>query len=197
MLSRKSFLVLPLVAAGALCALGFAQADEPAKPAPASEPAAAAAPAQAPSTKSPEATEPETKTGSPIHTMMFWVGSQVAPNLETPCPATPEGEKAWRGWFAGGADVPLAGLRDRMIADGWTADRFVSFFSKMAKSSCCEGGKECDEECGDECCEGEAKGECCKGDPAAQAAKKAEGKGCCGKCPKGETSEPASAPAKP
>lgn len=141
-----------------------------------------------------------TKTQSPIHSMMGWLAKQVAPSLECPCPTKADAEAAWRGWFAGGKDVPAAALRDALVADGWTADRFVGFFqaqakAKAAEAASCDGGKCCDEgKCADgKCCEG--KGE------------RADGKPCCGKCKKAEVAktetpsakpeQPAEAPAKP
>lgn len=141
-----------------------------------------------------------TKTQSPIHSMMGWLAKQVAPSVECPCPAKADAEAAWRGWFAGGKDVPAAALRDALVADGWTADRFVGFFqaqakAKAAEAASSEGGKCCDEgKCADGKC-GEKCGEKC-----------GDGK-CCGKCKKGEVAktetpaakpeQPAEAPAKP
>ena len=65
-----------------------------------------------------------TATKSPVHSMMKWVASQVAPKAECGCPSSAEGEKAWRAWYAaeGGA---LADLRTAMKKDGWTADRTI------------------------------------------------------------------------
>ncbi len=183
-------------------------AGDPAPSAPAAEPAKAA-PVEAPKTEAPktEAAKPETKTPSPIHSMMGWLGKQVAPNLECGCPSTAEGEKAWRAWFAGGKDVPAAAVRDALIADGWTADRFVSFFQAMAKANAgsCEGGKCADGKCADgKCADGKCSGDCagkCEG------GKCADGKcnggacgekkdGCCGGCKdKAKSETPAEKPA--
>jgi hypothetical protein len=71
----------------------------------------------------------------------------------------------------------MAGLRDQLVADGWTADRFVGFFKAMkADGKCGDCAKK------DGCCEG--KGE------------RADGKGCCGKCKEGKK-DAAPAEAKP
>lgn len=199
-----------LLAVAAVAAVAFFSrpvlAGDPAPSAPAAEPAKAA-PVEAPKTEAPktEAAKPETKTPSPIHSMMAWLGKQVAPNLECGCPSTAEGEKAWRTWFAGGKDVPAAGVRDALIADGWTADRFVSFFQAMAKANAgsCEGGKCADGKCAGGKC---ADGKCADGSKCADG-KCAEGKcnggacgekkdGCCGGCKdKAKSETPAEKPA--
>ncbi len=84
-----------------------------------------------------------TATKSPIHTMMKWVGSQVAPDLDCACPAKEKGEMAWRAWFVA-KDAPLSGLRAAMVKDGWNADRTVAFFKAMgAKKSCSDCNKDC------------------------------------------------------
>jgi hypothetical protein len=195
---RNRFLSLATaLALGAAFGTGMAYAGDDAPVAP----AAATAAKTAPETATP--VEAKTKTGTPIWTVMAWVGKQVAPNLECACPATEAGEKAWRSWFDGGTTVPLASLRDQMVADGWTADRFVSHFKEMvakkasAKGECgdcpskCDGGK-----CDGAKCDGAAKcdgcpdkaagatatasatdGGCCKGK-----GERADGKPCCGGC---------------
>ena len=201
-----------LLAAAAVAAVAFFSrpvlAGDPAPSAPAAEPAKAA-PVEAPKTEAPKAetAKPDTKTPSPIHSMMAWLGKQVAPNLECGCPSTAEGEKAWRAWFAGGKDVPAAAVRDQLIADGWTVDRFVGFFQAMAKANAgaCEGGKCADGKCADGKCEGGK----CSGDCAGkcEGGKCAEGKcnggacgekkdGCCGGCKdKAKPEAPAATPA--
>ena len=143
---RKLSLVAAAVAVGAFVFGNVARAGD-------EVPAAPAAPAKADAPKveaKPEATtaaKPETKTPSPILSVMFWLGHQVAPQMDCACPAkSPEAEKAWRDWFAGGANVPAAAIRDQLVADGWTADRFVGFFKEMAAKkgdcgSCKDGGK--------------------------------------------------------
>jgi hypothetical protein len=192
MFSKRIFAALALVAAGTF-ASSLAFAEDTAKPAPAPE-AKASAPEATPSA-------PETKTPSPFHTVMGFLAKQVAPSLECPCPAKPEGEKAWRGWFNGGANVPMAALRDQLVADGWNADRFVGFFQKMAAKGCgdCSKGDCAKGDCAKGDC---AKGDCAKGDCAKGCCEgkgeRADGKPCCGKCKGGDTAaKPADAPAKP
>jgi hypothetical protein len=196
MFSKRLFAALALVAAGAFATnLAFA-GDDAAKPA-----ASPASTAEAPKT----AETPATKTPTPFHSVMGFLAKQVAPSLECPCPSKAEGEKAWRDWFSGGADVPMAGLRDRLVADGWTADRFVTFFKDMSsKQGCgdCSKGDCAKGDCakGDcakgDCCKGEKKDGCCEGK-----GERADGKPCCGNCKKdgsapAKTAEPA-APAAP
>jgi hypothetical protein len=163
----------------------------PAPDAPAA-PAAPTAPAASAETPKPaEAPKPDTKTPSPIHSMMGWVAKQVAPNLECGCPATSDGETAWRAWFAGGKDVPLAGLRDAMVADGWTADKTVGFFREMVakKSASGDCASKCDK-AGAACAKGDGEG-CCQGK-----GERADGKPCCGSCKKKDAAaKPAEKPA--
>lgn len=117
-----------------------------------------------------------TKTPSPIHSMLAWVGGQVTGSPERMCPSSEKGGAAWRAWYAGGKDVPLAGLRDAMVADGWTADRLIAFFGEMAKAHGDEKG--CDG------CPSAA-----KTDAAAKTGAAAKS-GDCGSCPKaGECGE--------
>jgi hypothetical protein len=184
--------------AGVLAWAGSARAgDEVAGGAPAAPKAPAPAAAATPATP---AETPATKTPSPIHSMMGWVAKQVAPSLECPCPGTADGEKAWRAWFDGGKDVPLASLRDAMVADGWTADRTVGFFKeKAAKAaaggSCAEkcGEGKCAEKCADgKCCKG-GEGQCCKGEGQAKA-ESGEAKPSCSGCP-GKAGEAKTEPA--
>ncbi|MFM8979608.1 MAG: hypothetical protein ACKOSS_04000 [Planctomycetia bacterium] len=133
---RLPFLAAALVAAGALC-LPALHAEEAPPTAP-----------KAPSESAPpcggchgSAQASSTKTPTPMHSLMAFVAQQVGPEVGCPCPSTPEGERMWRGWFGGGADVPMAALRDRLVADGWTADRFVGFFRELSgKASACEQG---------------------------------------------------------
>ena len=116
-----------------------------------------------------------------MHSMMMWLGKQVAPGADMPCPSTAAGETAWRAWFTGGKDVPAAALRDAMVADGWNADRFVGFFQAMAKANAgsCEGGKCADGKCADgsKCGEGKcADGSKCGEGKCADGSKCGEGK---------------------
>jgi hypothetical protein len=171
MIRNRLFAVAAALAVGALAWNGIARAGDDVPSAPA---AGKAAPAPT--------TEAVTKTPSPIHTMLGWVGKQVAPDLACGCPAKPEGEKAYRAWFAAGKDAPLAGLRDALIADGWTADRFVAHFKDMAAKKGCDGGS-----CGDK-----AAGGCCEGK-----GERADGKPCCGGCKGKKAEEPATPPATP
>lgn len=199
-MKRSLLSIAAVVTAGVLAFASIARAGDPAPAGDAAKPAAEAGKADAPKAETPkaEAPKPETKTPSPIHTMMGWLSKQVAPGLENPCPSKAEGEKAWRAWFAGGKDVPAAALRDAMVADGWTADRFVSYFQAMAKAAChgecedgdcdkgechgkCEGCKECPSKSG-AAADGAAgkKDGCCEG-----SGQRADGKPCCGKCKEG------------
>jgi hypothetical protein len=198
MFSKRLVAALALVAAGTFATnLAFAGDD-------AAKPAAPAAKADAPKT----AETPATKTPTPFHSVLGFLAKQVAPDLECACPAKAEGEKAWRSWFDGGANVPMAALRDRLVADGWTADRFVTFFKDMSSKSCgdCSKGDCAKGDCAKgDCAKGDcAKGDCAKGDCAKGCCEgkgeRADGKGCCGKCKKdGEAAKPAegTAPAAP
>jgi hypothetical protein len=150
-----------------------------AKPATAAAEVPAAAPAASTESSAPEAKADADapKTPSPIHTMMMWVGKQVMGTDECKCPGTEEGAAAWRKWFAGDANVPLAGLRDALVATGWTADKTIGFFSEMAKSKA-GGCEKCSGSCSK--CEGGCAGKCdgaCKGE-----CKGEQKPGCCGKC---------------
>jgi hypothetical protein len=198
MSNRNRFLLtLGLLAVAAFCVQSLAVAGEDATPAaPAAPtvaaPAEAAKPAETP--KAPEA--PATATPTPMHTLLYWVSKQVAPSLDCPCPAKAAGEEAWRAWFSGGADVPLATLRDRFVADGWTADRFVTFFKEKASKSSCDCAK------GD-CAKGDcAKGDCAKASGSASdggcckgTGERADGKPCCCKCKKKDSTETKAEPA--
>lgn len=148
---------------GALSIAGLAYASDPSPAAPSlpsekAAPATDAKPAAAPT----PAVAP--KADSPIHVMMGWIAKQVAPTLSNPCPSTADGEKAWRAWFSGGKDVPLASLRDEMVSNGFDADRFVTFFQQMVAKSKCEGGKcsegKCSEKSAAGACEGKCDGKC-------------------------------------
>ena len=182
MINTRYVAVLAILAAGVFSLNRIARAGEEAPKAPATDtakPAAEAPKATEPTDAAKTAEAPATKTPSPMHSLMGWIGKQVAPNLDCPCPGTAEGEKAWRTWFAGGKDVPLASLRDRMVADGWTADKFVTFF-KAAKGDC----KDCKGDCAKgDCAKGDCKGDCAKKDGCCEGkGERADGKGCCGKC---------------
>ncbi len=139
-------------------------------------------------TATPEA--PLTKTTSPIHSMMGWMATNVVGDLESPCPSCPKAEKAWRTWFAGGKDVKLAGLRDQLVADGWTADRYIGFFQEMAKGKS-ECGSDCGEnggkDCGD-CDDCPSKGDCDDCPSKGSCGDKAPSSGC-GGCPS-KTADP-------
>ena len=174
-MTRSRWLSLSTLAAAALLAwAGSARAGDEAPAAKPATPAPAAAEAPKPATDAAA-----TKTPSPVVSVLMWVGKQVAPSLECACPGTPEGETAWRAWFTGGKDVPLAGLRDALVADGWTADRTVAFFremrAKMAASGTASDEGKCAGKCAGKCegkCEGKCHGDCpgCKksGTEAAQ-----------------------------
>lgn len=163
---------LAVVAAFGLCLNNtFAGEEAPAKPAP------TAKVKEAPAT--PAATV-KTKTETPMCSMMGWVSEQIK---------TVEGAKegccssAMKAWFAGDKNVPLAGMRDRLVADGWTADSTIAFFKKMsaeraAKSGDCSGcDKAGDKTAGD--CSGCDKEECDKGECPCDSAKSE-----CGGCDK-------------
>lgn len=201
MTRNRFFAALALVAAGAFSTSIALAGDAAPKAAPVEAKPAAEAPKA--DTKPETKTEaPATKTQSPIHSLLGFVSKQVAPNCECGCPSKPEGEKAWRAWFAGGKDVPMAALRDQLVADGWTADRFVGFFKDMAAKQGCHGGDcdkgdcakgDCDKSNGD-CAKGDcdkSKGDgCCKG-----SGERADGKPCCGKCKDGAAKDAPAAPA--
>lgn len=184
---RLPFLAAALVAAGALC-LPVLHAEEAPQAAP--QPTAEAAPScgGCPSVAKASAT----KTPTPMHSLMAFVAQQVGPEVGCPCPSKPEGARMWRAWFAGGADVPMAALRDRLVADGWTAERFVGFFQELAGTASAEGG--CDKAACD-------KGACDKG--ACEKGACGQGgcdKGACGKADKGVSGgvgAAGDAPAKP
>ena len=183
--------VLALVAASTLALTGAFAGDEvtPKTDAPAAATGARAEKTEAVATKTP----------SPMHTLMGWMSKQAVGDLDSPCPSCPKAEAAWRAWFAGGADVPLAGLRDRLVADGWTADRYVGYFQEMAKAHPKAGGDcagkasgDCDKGCDD--CPGKASGECDKGCTDCPGKAANAGKGCdsCpGGCPEKRGAEPA------
>jgi len=197
MRTSKIFLVLGIVALGAVALTGsLALAGE-------ETPAAKAPEAKSPESKT-EAAAPATKTPSPIHSLLKWVSGSVMPGVECGCPSTEEGAAGWRAWFAGGKDIPLAGLRDALVADGWTADKFVGFFQEMSKKGCC--GESCGD-CADKCDKAKgadasgaadaapSEGSCCKkkcGGCDKSKAEKVDGSGaadaapsegsCCGKC---------------
>ena len=170
-------------------AFGFSSslfAEDGAPAAPTATPAHAATPAPAVEAPKPaEVAKPETKTPSPMHSLMGWVAKQVAPTLECACPSTPEGAKAWRTWFEGGKDVPLASLRDALVADGWNADRTIGFFQEMASKmkASGDGAGKCEGKC-----DGAGKGECagmcdCAGMGDCAGMCDGAGKGdCAGKC---------------
>lgn len=192
----KRFLALTAIAAvSAFSFAGLARAGDDAAP------KAPAADAPKPATEATPPAADAPKAPTPMHVVLGWVASQVAPGLEKPCASTPEGEKAWRAWFAGGQDVKLAGLRDALVASGWTADRTVSFFKEMAaKSGGCKDCKDCDGAKCDEgkCppCDGEKKADCPEGKGPCGGEKKGECPG--GKCPDADKQpESAPAPAKP
>ena len=174
------FTVLALVAASTF-ALGAAFAGE--------APVAKADPASAPATGKAEA--PATKTTSPIHSMMGWVATHAVGDLDSPCPSCPKAEAAWRGWFDGGKDIPLAALRDHLVADGWTADRYIGYFQQMSKAHGKAGGEcgDCDKECADrcdkDCSDCPSKGDCGDSSKDGASAGGCHGKGrgeCCGGC---------------
>jgi hypothetical protein len=204
-MTKNRWIAAVALAAG-LAWTGVARAGEEA-------PAAPAAPTAASAPKVDTTPVVDTKTPSPMCSVMKWVGMQVAPNVQC---GSAEAETAWRAWFSGGAEVPLASLRDSMVADGWTADRTFAFFKKASSGACSKG--DCAK--GD-CSKGDcAKGECCKGKATAgtdapataekasgsasdggcckgETAGRADGKPCCGGCKKGEKKEPVEVPAKP
>lgn len=193
---RLSLLAAALVAAGAFSA-SFLHAEET----PAVAPRTAPEPQPSCGSCPGEAKASATKTPTPMHSLMGFVAQQVGPQVGCPCPSTPEGEAMWRGWFAGGPDVPMAALRDRLVADGWTAERFVGFFQEMSGSKPATGG--CDKGACEKgaCGEGCGKGACDKagadkgvsgamgaaGDAAAKPSVKmpSADKPCCGGCDKG------------
>lgn len=178
------FSVLALVAASTLALSGAFAGDE-VTPTSAAPTAAADAPAE-------KAEAPSTKTPSPVHTLMGWMATAVVGDMESPCPSCPKAESAWRSWFDGGKDVPLAGLRDRLVSDGWTADRYIGYFQAMSKDHAKASG-ECGDCCGDcdsksDCSDCPSKGDCgdCDGCPS----KGASSDKSCGGCPDSKDAEP-------
>ena len=208
---KRVALSLALIAACGLAfnAGAFAGEEAPAKPAVKTEPAKTEA------GKSEETVKTATET--PACSMMKWMFGEVA---KTPG-AKPECMKStMTAWFAGGKDVPLAGMRDALVKDGWTAESTVAFFkAEMAKraaagdcSGCdkskCSDKADCDKSecCGEDKCEGDCpcKGEAAKpkpadgapaaaGDaaPAGDAGPSSECGKCCGGCDKSKKKEKA------
>jgi len=147
------FTVLALVAASTLALTGAFAGDDVASKS---------------DTTAEKAEAPVTKTQSPIHSLMGWMATSVVGDLESPCPSCPKAEAAWRSWFDGGKDVPLASLRDHLVADGWTADRYIGFFQQMSKSHPKAAGEcgDCDKGCSDgskDCGDCPSKSGCDKG----------------------------------
>lgn len=185
------FTALALVAASTLVLSGAFAGDEVT---PSADVSAAAT-----DTSAEKAEAPATRTTSPVHTLMGWMATRVVGDLESPCPSCPKSEAAWRSWFSGGADVPLAALRDQLVADGWTADRYIGYFQAMAKSQpkscgdcdkecgdCDKSSTDCDKDCSD--CPSKASGNCDKdcGDCPSKGASNEKG---CDGCPEGKTAK--------
>lgn len=101
---------------------------------------AAAKPAKTDTAPAPTTAEVKTKTETPLCSMMGWIGEQVkqTKGVEGDCCGG-----AMKAWFAGGADVPLAGMRDRLVADGWTAETTIAFFKKMQAERAAKSGADC------------------------------------------------------
>lgn len=179
--------VLVASAAGAAAFGELALAGDP--PVPAAPVPAASVPAPAAEAEAPEVPAAERPTTpSPLLSMWRWVGAKARAGG---CgdPTTPEGEASWRAWFAGGADVPLAGLRDALLADGWTADRFVPFFHAAKRKAEAVKAARAARAAGDAAPAGKACGcgggdGCCKGTGV-----RADGKPCCGGCKPAATSD--------
>ena len=155
----------------ALVAGGLAFAGEEA---PAAKPAAETK--TAPKTV---AKKPETATPSPMHSILKWVGSHVADDCG--CPSTEKGEKQWRTWFAA-KDAKLGGLRDALVADGWSADKTIGFFKKMAASkggdcSSCDKAKDCGS-----CDKAKSGGAAAPTGDAGTSGTSSKKAGCCGSC---------------
>ena len=113
----------------------------------------------------------DTATPSPVHTMMMWVAGEVMDGKPA-CASTEAGAKKWAAWFDGGADVKHAALRDMFVKHGWTKDKFLGFFAKMAPKNgdCSSCDKTADGDCQGcdkaECKEGKCCGGCKKDAPA-------------------------------
>ena len=140
-----------------------------------------------------EAAVVKTKTETPVLSMLKWIGSQVHAAAGEDCKCC---NQAMTKWFDGGADVPLAGMRDQLVADGWTAETTIAFFKQMgakraAKGDCsdcagCDKAKDCagcDKAKDGAGCDGDACVDCegCEGCPKSDAKAKGECGGCCGK----------------
>jgi hypothetical protein len=126
-----------------------ADAGDASKPAPTttevptSDPTSDAAPAAGTTPETTETASEEKGVPTPMHAIVYWVATQVMPD-NCACPSTPEGATAWRAWFA--SETPVhASLRDALVKHGWTADRTIGFFEKMASGDC-DGG-ECPNAC--------------------------------------------------
>ena len=159
-------------------------------PAPTSAPAPVAAPAprasssesatgkasasdSAPAPAPAEAEKPATSTLSPVQTMAKWLATSIGTEGVVGYPTGSPDETAWRAWFVAGKDAPLASLRDLLVADGWTADRFVSYFKGLKRKSdaiAAARAKPCS-------CGGKAESGCCGGTGV-----RVDGRPCCGGC---------------
>ena len=157
------------------------------------------APAAAPAAKAPApaTTEaPATKTETPFHSILMYVGQQVCGG-ECYCASTPEGSAKWSAWFDS-KDAVMPGLKAALIADGWTKARFMGFFAEMAKAQSgeccgkCKTGEACDEGCN---CPNKAKAEGAAptGDVSGSTSDGCTkcGEGCCKKKAKAEGAAPA------
>lgn len=127
-----------------------------------------------------------TATASPIHSILMWVGSQVT-GSECACASTPEGQTAWNAWYTS-KDPVLAPLRAKLMADGWTQERFIGFFkaiaAQQAEPCCgkCESGEACDSDC--KCDKAKGSGTAVQtSDVPAKAAGEAAKSGDCAGCP--------------
>ncbi len=167
--TRRFMIALAVLAA---CAIGFnslaVAEDEAPTAAPKVEKKMPAA-----GEKTDKAEAPKTKTPTPMHTMMYWLVSEV---METPsCPTTEAGGKAWRAWYAN-KEAKHAGLRDMLVEHGWTADSTIAFFKKM-KSECNGCDKACN--CGAGDCDSCKKG---AAGAAGDASEAGDAKSKCGSC---------------
>lgn len=124
------------------------------------------------------------RTLSPVQTIAGWMARSLGTDGVAGYPNGSADEQVWRAWFAAGADTPLAPLRDALVADGWTADRFLAYFAGLRRKSDAIQAARAKAASG---CGGAG---CCKGTGV-----RADGKPCCGGC--GSKPPPAQLPPPP
>jgi hypothetical protein len=86
------------------------------------------------------APEGEGAAASPVGTVLEWLMQQGMAHA-----AASPSESPLDAWFAGGRNVPMAGLRDALVRNGWNAPRLRAWlqrriFSFVARALASEGG---------------------------------------------------------